>query len=166
MEALKKLNYFFYFISKKIGAAMLLALILTITAGVTARYVFGSPFTWTEELATFIFIWISFMGAVTASYDKRHVAVDFLVTKLPQRVQDVIKLFTYVAILVFVVLLVYGSFVLFPTMKHVSVALRLPKWLYYIPVCTASVEMFFIYLAEMLEYITNMMHPENKEGTV
>lgn len=122
MNALKKLNSIFYFISKKLGAFVLGTLVVVITIAVIARYFLGQPFTWTEELCTFLFIWFSFLGATLATYEKRHVSVDFLVTKLPKQVNNVVKLLSNILILAFFVLLVVGAFILFPTMQHVSVA--------------------------------------------
>lgn len=156
MKLLKSVNKALYRFSKELGSALLGVLILIITAHVVARFVFKNPFVWTEELAAFLFIWISFMGAVVASYEKRHVCVDFLVKKLPMTVQDMIKILTYIAILVFMVLLIIGSFILFPKMMHVSVALRIPKFLYYAAICMASVEKFLMYVREMIEYIQDL----------
>ncbi|MGI5966904.1 MULTISPECIES: TRAP transporter small permease [Anaerotruncus] len=154
MNLLKKLNYLFYQVSKKTGAFMLLVLIVTVTMGIISRYLFNNPFTWVEELATFLFVWISFLGATTATYEKRHVAVDFLVSKLPGSVNGMIKIIVYLFILAFMVMIVAGSFILFPTMQHVSVALRIPRYCYYISITLSSVMMFSIYLAELIEYLT------------
>jgi TRAP-type C4-dicarboxylate transport system permease small subunit len=35
-------------------------------AGVVSRYVFDSPIIWTDELATFLFLWLAMLGAVVA----------------------------------------------------------------------------------------------------
>ena len=35
-------------------------------AGVVSRYVFDSPLMWTDELATFLFLWLAMVGAVVA----------------------------------------------------------------------------------------------------
>ena len=35
-------------------------------AGVVSRYVFNSPIMWTDELATFLFLWLAMLGAVVA----------------------------------------------------------------------------------------------------
>ena len=162
MNALKKLNSIFYFISKKLGAFVLGTLVVVITIAVIARYFLGQQFTWTEELCTFLFIWFSFLGATLATYEKRHVSVDFLVTKLPKQVNNVVKLLSNILILAFFVLLVVGAFILFPTMQHVSVALRIPKYCYYFPIALSSVMMFCMYLADTIEFVKEWMN-EGKE---
>lgn len=158
MNALKKLNGIFYWISKKLGAFVLGVLVAVITVAVVARYFFGQPFTWTEELCTFLFIWFSFLGATLATYEKRHVSVDIVVSRLPKLANRIIKLFSNILILVFFVLLVVGSFILFPTMTHVSVALRIPKYCYYFPIALSSAMMFCMYVADTIEFIGEWMN--------
>jgi tripartite ATP-independent transporter DctM subunit len=49
-----------------IGAVLVLAETCILFAGVVSRYVFNSPIIWTDELATFLFLWLSMIGAVVA----------------------------------------------------------------------------------------------------
>src|SRR5947209_5945076 len=49
-----------------IGALLVLAETCILFAGVVSRYVFNSPIIWTDELATFLFLWLSMFGAVVA----------------------------------------------------------------------------------------------------
>ena len=50
----------------------------------------------------------------------------------------------------------------FPTMQHVSVALRIPKYCYYFPIALSSVMMFCMYLADTIEFVKEWMN-EGKE---
>ena len=49
-----------------IGAVLVLAETCILFAGVVSRYVFNSPMLWTDELATFLFLWLAMVGAVVA----------------------------------------------------------------------------------------------------
>src|ERR1700727_3504719 len=49
-----------------IGAILVLAETCILFAGVVSRYVFNSPIIWTDELATFLFLWLAMFGAVVA----------------------------------------------------------------------------------------------------
>jgi tripartite ATP-independent transporter DctM subunit len=49
-----------------IGAMLVLAETCILFAGVVSRYLFNSPIIWTDELATFLFLWLSMIGAVVA----------------------------------------------------------------------------------------------------
>jgi tripartite ATP-independent transporter DctM subunit len=49
-----------------IGAMLVLAETCILFAGVVSRYLFDSPIIWTDELATFLFLWLAMIGAVVA----------------------------------------------------------------------------------------------------
>src|ERR1700686_4377350 len=55
-----------------IGAALVLAETCILFAGVVSRYVFDSPLMWTDELATFLFLWLAMVGAVVAPRPDGH----------------------------------------------------------------------------------------------
>ena len=135
-----------------LGVLILSAIIISITSGIISRYFFGNPFTWTEELATFLFIWLSFLGAGIASAKKKHVMVDFLTEKIPEKHSNLIKLVLNILIIMFLVLIIVGAVILQPkTSAHASVALNIPKNLYYLPVLITSAYMFFVYVVETVE---------------
>nr|WP_217704235.1 TRAP transporter small permease [Schlegelella koreensis] len=47
------------------------------------RYLFNSGITVSEELSRWIFVWITFLGAVVAIRNHAHLGTDFLVGRLP-----------------------------------------------------------------------------------
>lgn len=59
------------------GAAIVLlcTLFALIIAQVFSRYVLGSPLSWTEELARFVFIWFTFTAAAFVAARRRHITV-------------------------------------------------------------------------------------------
>jgi TRAP-type C4-dicarboxylate transport system permease small subunit len=49
-------------LATEIPAALLVATeILVLLAGVTARYAFGRPLTWSDELASTLFLWLAML---------------------------------------------------------------------------------------------------------
>ena len=48
---------------------------------VVSRYLFNSPFSWTEEMARILFVWICFMGTFLALKTKGHIAVETLMNR-------------------------------------------------------------------------------------
>jgi TRAP-type C4-dicarboxylate transport system permease small subunit len=59
-----------------IAAAALLCIVAINGANVIARYVFGSPFSWGEELMLFLMILSVFSGAVAVTWRNRHIRID------------------------------------------------------------------------------------------
>ena len=60
-------------------------MIVTCTLQVLSRYVLDHPFSWTEEVARFSFIWWSFLGAAYVVRLNGHLGMDILVKVLPRK---------------------------------------------------------------------------------
>ena len=64
------------------AAAIVVAELVLLGAATTARYAFNSPLTWTDELATVLFIWLSVLGAVVALRRGEHMRLTAFVRGL------------------------------------------------------------------------------------
>ncbi|MCP5156195.1 MAG: TRAP transporter small permease [Ectothiorhodospiraceae bacterium] len=62
---------------------LVLNIIGNIGAQVFSRYVLGEPLIWVEELATYSFIWTTFLGASLGLKYERHVSIQTFVARLP-----------------------------------------------------------------------------------
>ncbi|MGA8516503.1 MAG: TRAP transporter small permease [Burkholderiaceae bacterium] len=63
-------------------AAMLAVMVVLVFGNVFMRYAFNSGFTLSEELSRWLFVWMTFMGAVVALRSNAHLGTDMLVGKL------------------------------------------------------------------------------------
>lgn len=57
-------------------------------ASVVLRYVLNSPVTWSEELASLLFAWLTFVGAYVGFRSRSHIAIDTLVVFLPESLRQ------------------------------------------------------------------------------
>ncbi|MEN2983628.1 MAG: TRAP transporter small permease [Dictyoglomaceae bacterium] len=81
--------------------------ILVFIAGVSRSL--RNPIYWANPLASFLFAWTVFLATDAAFRQNKLMSVDFLVKKLPERVQSIIRLINYVIILGFLVyLIIFG----------------------------------------------------------
>ncbi len=80
-------------------ALMLGAMTVLVFASVVLRYVMNSPVTWSEELASLLFAWITFVGAFVGFRSRSHIAIDTLVVFLPSPVRRAIGRTVDVAVL-------------------------------------------------------------------
>lgn len=67
--------------------ALALILCLLIVMGfvqVVCRFVLRMPLAWAEELLTFCLVWASYLGASTATHERKHIMVSMFVDKLPK----------------------------------------------------------------------------------
>jgi TRAP-type transport system small permease protein len=63
-------------------AAMLAVMVVLVFGNVFMRYAFNSGFTLSEELSRWLFVWLTFLGAVVALRDNGHLGTDMLVGRL------------------------------------------------------------------------------------
>ncbi|MBB5695317.1 TRAP transporter large permease [Muricoccus pecuniae] len=92
-----------------LAAALVLAEIVILGAGVTARYVFHSPIIWSDELASILFLWLSMLGAVVALRRGEHMRMTGLVTRVGPRARALLEAFALTASLAFLLLVFHHA---------------------------------------------------------
>ena len=91
-------------------AAVLIAIVAVMTGvvflQVLYRYVFSQPLQWSEELARYLFVWLSIIGAALALQKKGHFGLDLFYKMLSTRLQRFIKfaVVLLMGIVIFVIL--------------------------------------------------------------
>jgi TRAP-type transport system small permease protein len=68
-------------------AACLGSMTAVVFVSVLFRYALNSPLAWTEELASLLFAWLTFVGAYVGFRSRSHIIIDTLVIFLPERLQ-------------------------------------------------------------------------------
>ncbi|MGY0195269.1 TRAP transporter small permease [Leptothrix sp. BB-4] len=63
-------------------AAAMAVMVVLVFGNVVMRYGFNSGFTLSEELSRWLFVWLTFLGAVIALRENAHLGTDMLVGKL------------------------------------------------------------------------------------
>ena len=90
-------------------AALTAAMTVVVLLGVFTRYVLNDALPWTEELARYILIWLSWLGGEIAMRRGSHIAVDLFIDKLSPRTRSVVVLLGRSLVLVFLAIcVVYG----------------------------------------------------------
>jgi TRAP-type C4-dicarboxylate transport system permease small subunit len=65
-------------------AACLVVMVLMVLGNVVLRYTLNSGILVSEEMSRFLFVWLTFVGAVIAAREGSHLGVDTLVSRLPR----------------------------------------------------------------------------------
>ena len=117
---------------KTIAALFLLVIVSTMAAHVFARYVFGAPFQWSEEVARLSLIWMTFISAAFVMAERRHIAVDVISSRVGDGGKLFIECMSYVVVAASCLLLLIGGakFVWYVG-KVGSPALGVPKSYWY-----------------------------------
>ena len=63
--------------------ACLAIMVVLVFGNVVLRYAFNSGITISEELSRWLFVWLTFVGAIVALRDHAHLGMDSIVSKLP-----------------------------------------------------------------------------------
>jgi TRAP-type C4-dicarboxylate transport system permease small subunit len=102
-QTLKKLGEF-------VLAMGLLVMVVMVFGNVVLRYGFDSGITFSEEVSRFIFVWITFIGAVLAFAQRGHIAMENLISKLPPSGKRLALILSSCLMLMCCGLLISGSF--------------------------------------------------------
>jgi TRAP-type C4-dicarboxylate transport system permease small subunit len=79
------------------GSALLSVMVVLTVTQVLMRYVFRAPLIWSDELATYSFIWTSMIGAAIAVQARGHYGLELLVTALPGLARRLIQRIVHAA---------------------------------------------------------------------
>jgi len=114
------------------------AIVIDVTIQVVSRYLFQSPFSFTDELAGFLLIWVGLLGSAYATGEKQHLAIDLISGGLSaQRKRQLDVLINAIVVLFALGVLGVGGFWLVYTsflFGQVSAALELPLGYVYLVV--------------------------------
>lgn len=88
----------------------LAVMVVLVFGNVVMRYGFNSGITLSEELSRWLFVWMTFMGAIVALEERTHLGTDMLVSKLSIRGKKICLGLTHLLMLFVCWLLFKGSF--------------------------------------------------------
>jgi TRAP-type transport system small permease protein len=149
IAASDKLGYFIEMTSGTFCVLLFAAMILVTLLGVFFRYVMLNPFEWTEELARFLMLGLSFLAINIALRKREHIAIQFLAQKLPNKISKVLDYFVDILIGLFLIVLMKQGY-LMATRTLLTTS-------------TLNISMFWIYLTvplgaflTLLQLILNM----------
>jgi TRAP-type transport system small permease protein len=121
-------------------------LLIVMSAQVIWRYVFNDPIYWSEELARYLFVWLTFLAAAMAFRDHKHMAVDLIQPFLsPAARRWQAAIITGILAVFFVLVLVIAPEILQITMDQPSASLSIPIALLYLSF-PASIAIMLLYL--------------------
>lgn len=90
-------------------ALMLAIMVVLVFGNVVLRYGFNSGITLSEEVSRWLFIWITFLGALVALRERAHLGVDMVVAKLPPLGKKICLVLSYLTMMYILWLLFQGS---------------------------------------------------------
>src|SRR4051795_6574374 len=94
----------------EVPVALLTAIEVAILfARVVSRYVFRSPFVWSDELASILFLWLAMLGAVVAFRRSEHMRMSTLVARTSPRWRAFFEAFAVAIAVAFLLLVLHPA---------------------------------------------------------
>ena len=88
---------------------LLVLMVVVVCLGVFFRYVLDASLAWYDEFASYLLVWLTFYGAVSASYHRRHIGFETFVARLMPATRKKLEIVAEFLVLGFqIVLLYYG----------------------------------------------------------
>jgi TRAP-type transport system small permease protein len=151
-----------YFTLLKLLIALFLAIMVVLVFGnVVLRYAFDSGITISEEVSRWLFVWMTFLGAIVALREHGHLGIDTVVKRLPRRGKLICFIISQLLMLYATVLFLQGSWVQTMINWHVTAPASgaSAAWLYGVGI-VFSVSTGLIILDELRRAITGRVSDE------
>ena len=136
MNVLKKINNAFMTFIKVVLIVFGTVMTCLVILNVILRYVFNTGLSWSEEASRFLFIWVTFLGAILANdagLHGEHMRMDFVVDKFHGVVRKIVEMLAFAIVLVMLgTLFVGGVNVVKGTWPMLTSALEIPKGAVYL----------------------------------
>jgi len=118
-------------------------IVVVVFGQVVSRFLFNAPFSWSEELARYLQVWLIMLGSATCLRKGLHLTVDYAIHSLPQGIKRNLQLLSIAAILFFLgVVFVSGISLIAATLNQRTPALQMPVWVVYLAIPVGSLLMF------------------------
>lgn len=141
---------------------LMAVMVVVVTWQVTTRYLLNSPSSYTEELATYLLIWISLLGAAYALRLKAHLGIDVLTRNLTGSAERTSQMIIYFAIIAFsIIVFIYGGIrLVYVTLylEQLSAAFKVPVGYVYLVIPLSGLLMVYYSIYALL-------HPKDELQT-
>ena len=111
---------------------LMLVMTVTVSLQITFRYFLNIPLGWSEELARFSFVWVSFFGASALMRVREHINVTVFVDNFPPRLRAVCVVLANFCALIFAYYFLVGGIALATNeWSQLAPAMEIPMgWVY------------------------------------
>ena len=118
------------------------AIVVVVFGQVVSRFVFNAPFSWSEELARYLQVWLIMLGAAACLRKGMHLSVDYAVHALRDSAKRTLSLLSLTGILFFLgVVFVSGVSLIVTTSSQRTPALQIPMYAVYLAIPVGSLLM-------------------------
>jgi tripartite ATP-independent transporter DctM subunit len=108
--AVRSLDRLLGLATEPLAAVVVVAEVLVLLTGVVSRFVFNHPLTWSDELASIMFLWLAMLGAAIAQRRGQHMRMTALVGMCSGALRDTLETAGAAAPALFLLLILVPSY--------------------------------------------------------
>lgn len=132
MKAIRKFADVLAKIIENILWVLLLIAVICVVLQVFSRYILGNSFSWTEQAARYLFIWMVMLGVPVAFHRKIFLNFDMILTALPKKGQFIMDCIIKIVTMLFACYYFVGSLQLvLSTLGRSTSGFKVPFWALY-----------------------------------
>jgi len=132
-------------------AGLLLIIVALVFSNVVGRYFLHAPIRWSDEVVQFLFLWLSYLGALAALMGGRHYSFPNVINMLPANLRLAAKTVSDLIVLAMLAILVWGGVVLVDLLHYQrSPAIDLPVYYVYAALPLVSFLMALVIIGQII----------------
>ncbi len=153
--SMRLLRLVWSYAAETVVVILMAVMVTTLAVQVFFRYVLDAPLSWTEELARYAFVWVTFLGAAVAFRHRGHIVVDMLLHMIPAQVRAVLIWAVEVLVTITLVILVRDGLRMVETTANVrATMLQIPMSYVYASIPVSSALMLLYQLEWVVKRVT------------
>lgn len=131
---MKQLRKYLNYALNVLAGGSFLAMVLLTCWQVFTRYVLQNPSSWSEEMVSYLFAWMSLFGASLVVGERGHMNIPILVERFGEKARKAFAIFGEIVACIFAgVILVYGGIQITSlAMGQMTSALGVPVGIFYV----------------------------------
>ena len=153
-DIIEKISYPTSRIVNIVGAIVLAMMMFLVAVDVTLRYTIDLPVKGSVELVELMMIVVVFLAVAYTASQKGHVSIELVTSRLPQRAQAILDIFTSFLSLGFIILVIWRSILRGNTMwhdNHVTIVLGIPIFPFLYIIAFGCILLAIILIANILD---------------
>jgi C4-dicarboxylate transporter, DctQ subunit len=130
-EAYLRANRIFEKIEKGVAVFIISSIVLIVFAATLSRYLFSEPIFGADRLATYLMVWLGFIGFQIATSKLRHIEVEFMKARVKPKIRYLMNIVTSLLATLFLSVLFWLSFTYMNMSREMGdkdIVLNIPIW--------------------------------------
>lgn len=149
---LKKVERVAVWFENALAVLFLTTMIIAVGTQVLSRYFLPVPVSWTEELARYSLIWLTFIGAAMAIHSKGHFVLEVVLNKMTPKIKYIIQIGILIILAVFLAVNAYSSALILKVLQYqTSAALQVQMSYVYLSMPVGSIFMLIHVIVQLVD---------------